>query len=144
MERYAIDELLEVNVNSVKKNGGAFQLEASDGTVYTASSVIFCAGKQYRTLGVPGENRFVGKGIAFCATCDAPLYRDRSVAVVGGSMRAVRFGCYLAGCPRVPLAAVQGNAGRPARGGFLPDRAAVSTFPAAEHARHGRLLHRQR
>lgn len=88
VDRYPIDELLEVNVNSVKKNGAAFQLEASDGKVYTAGSVIFCAGKQYRTLGVPGENRFVGKGIAFCATCDAPLYRDRSVAVVGGGNSA--------------------------------------------------------
>lgn len=88
VERYPIDELLEVSVKAVKRNGGAFDLEASDGTVYQAGSVIFCAGKQYRKLDVPGENRFIGKGIAFCATCDAPLYRDKQVAVVGGGNSA--------------------------------------------------------
>jgi NADH-dependent peroxiredoxin subunit F len=88
MERYPIDELLDVNVKSVKKDTDFFQLEASDGKIYKANSVIYCAGKQYRKLGAPGENRFIGKGIAFCATCDAPLFRDKSVAVVGGGNSA--------------------------------------------------------
>jgi NADH-dependent peroxiredoxin subunit F len=88
VERYTIDELLDVSVKSVQRNKDLFHLEASDGKVYKANSVIFCAGKQYRKLGAPGENRFVGKGIAFCATCDAPLYRDKAVAVVGGGNSA--------------------------------------------------------
>jgi alkyl hydroperoxide reductase subunit F len=61
---------------------------SSDSAIYTAKSVIYCAGKEYRKLGVPGEDRFLGHGIAFCATCDAPLYRDKRVAVVGGGNSA--------------------------------------------------------
>ena len=50
--------------------------------------MVYCAGKRYRTLGLPSEQRFLGHGIAFCATCDAPLYRDKRVAVVGGGNSA--------------------------------------------------------
>jgi alkyl hydroperoxide reductase subunit F len=44
---------------------------------------------EYRRLGVPGEERFIGKGIGFCATCDAPLYQGKAVAVVGGGNSAI-------------------------------------------------------
>jgi alkyl hydroperoxide reductase subunit F len=88
VESFAIDELLDVTVTSVKRNGNLFHLESSDGKTYKAQSVIFCSGKQYRRLEVPGESRFIGKGIAFCATCDAPLYRGKTVAVVGGGNSA--------------------------------------------------------
>ena len=87
-ERYAIAEKLDVRVNSIKKKSGRFRVVSSDGAIYTAKSVIYCAGKEYRKLGVPGEDRFLGHGIAFCATCDAPLYRDKRVAVVGGGNSA--------------------------------------------------------
>jgi NADH-dependent peroxiredoxin subunit F len=88
VERYPVDELLDVSVKTVHRNRDLFHLETSDGKVYKAHSVIFCAGKQYRRLDVPGESRFIGKGIAFCATCDAPLFRDKAVAVVGGGNSA--------------------------------------------------------
>jgi thioredoxin reductase len=52
------------------------------------NALIYCAGKEYRKLGVPNEDRFLGKGIAFCANCDAPLYQDKTVAVVGGGNSA--------------------------------------------------------
>ncbi len=77
-----------MSVKTIEKGNDLFLLKTSDGKTFKARSVIFCAGKQYRKLGVPGENRFIGKGIAFCATCDAPLYRGKSVAVVGGGNSA--------------------------------------------------------
>ena len=88
VERYPIAELLDVTVRSIKKQGDVFLLETSDGTIYQAVAVIYCAGKEYRRLGIPGESRFIGHGIAFCATCDAPLFRDRTVAVIGGGNSA--------------------------------------------------------
>ncbi|MDX9762145.1 MAG: protein disulfide oxidoreductase [Desulfomonilia bacterium] len=88
VERYPIAELFDVTVSTVTKDDGVFHLEASDGTTFKARSVIFCSGKEYRRLGVPGESRFIGKGIAFCATCDAPIYRGKTVAVVGGGNSA--------------------------------------------------------
>lgn len=88
VERYPIAESLDLSVQSVGRNDGLFELKTTDGSTFRARSVIFCAGKQYRRLEVPGENRFLGKGIGFCATCDAPLYRGKSVAVVGGGNSA--------------------------------------------------------
>ncbi|MEN6448154.1 MAG: FAD-dependent oxidoreductase [Syntrophaceae bacterium] len=87
-ERYAIAEQPGVMVTSVGKTGELFEVHASNGMSYRAPAVIYCAGKEYRTLGVPGETGFIGHGIAFCATCDAPLYRDRRVAVIGGGNSA--------------------------------------------------------
>ncbi|HPI93395.1 MAG TPA: FAD-dependent oxidoreductase [Deltaproteobacteria bacterium] len=87
-ERYPIAEHLGVKVSSVTKGENLFTVRTESGQAYTAKTVIFSAGKEYRTLGVPGESRFLGRGIAFCATCDAPLFRDRNVAVIGGGNSA--------------------------------------------------------
>ena len=87
-ERYAIAEQMDMKVASVGKKDVMFEVNTVSGLTYRAKSVIYCAGKEYRTLGVPGEGRFLGRGIAFCATCDAPLYRDRRVAVIGGGNSA--------------------------------------------------------
>ncbi len=88
MERYPLAEHVGHFVNEVTKNQGIFNIMTDDGKVFKGNSLIYCAGKEYRRLGVPGEERFIGKGIAFCATCDAPLYRGRNVAVIGGGNSA--------------------------------------------------------
>jgi alkyl hydroperoxide reductase subunit F len=87
-ERYPVAEVLDMAVESIQQHNGEFRLKTSGGTTFKSHSIIYCAGKQYRKLGVPGENRFIGKGIAFCATCDAPLFRDKRVAVIGGGNSA--------------------------------------------------------
>lgn len=51
---------------------------------YAAKSIILATGSSRRTLGVPGEDRLNGKGVAYCSTCDAPLFRGKDVAVIGG------------------------------------------------------------
>ena len=87
-ERYALAELLNVKVLAVAQQPYGFAVKASNDRFYRSRSVIYCTGKEYRRLGVPGEQRFQGNGIAFCATCDAPLYVDKRVAVVGGGNSA--------------------------------------------------------
>jgi thioredoxin reductase (NADPH) len=62
---------------------------------YGALSVILATGAAWRHLGVPGEERFIGRGVSFCATCDAPLFRNREVAVVGGGDTAIQEAIYL-------------------------------------------------
>ncbi len=89
LERYPVAERMHARVTEVRRSGTGFEVQADDGAVYRAGSVIYAAGKQYRRLNVPGESRFIGHGIAFCATCDAPLFRDRPVAVVGGGNSAL-------------------------------------------------------
>jgi len=56
---------------------------------FRAKAIIVATGKSPRWLNVPGEEKFKGNGIAVCATCDAPLYRDKEVAVVGGGNSGV-------------------------------------------------------
>jgi NADH-dependent peroxiredoxin subunit F len=88
MEAYPVAERCHTEVKLVRQAGAVFEIEAQDGRSYRGKAVVYAAGKQYRRLGVPGEERFVGRGVAFCATCDAPLYRDKRVAVVGGGNSA--------------------------------------------------------
>ena len=62
---------------------------------FMAESIIIASGSQYRKLEVPGEDTFVGKGISYCATCDGPLFRAKTVAVIGGGDSAVTEALYL-------------------------------------------------
>lgn len=88
MERYPVSEAFGSSVIDVGKDGESFTVSTKDGRRFMGKAVIYCAGKEYRKLGVPNEDRFIGKGIAFCANCDAPLYQDKRVAVVGGGNSA--------------------------------------------------------
>jgi thioredoxin reductase (NADPH) len=56
---------------------------------YNARVVIICTGSQYSKLGIPGEEKFVGRGVSYCATCDGFLFKEKKVAVVGGGDTAV-------------------------------------------------------
>jgi alkyl hydroperoxide reductase subunit F len=87
-ERYPVSEAFGSAVIDVRKEGDLFVVRTEDGKRFTGSAVIYCGGKEYRKLGVPNEERFIGKGIGFCANCDAPLYQDKRVAVVGGGNSA--------------------------------------------------------
>lgn len=62
---------------------------------YRAKALVICTGTKSRHLGVPGEARFIGRGVSFCATCDGYFYRDKRVIVVGGGDSALDEGLYL-------------------------------------------------
>jgi len=62
---------------------------------FTAKAVIIASGCQRSKLGVPGEEEFTGRGVSYCATCDAPFFKDRLVAVVGGGDRAITEALHL-------------------------------------------------
>lgn len=71
---------------------------------YTGSSLIMAYGLTHRHLGVTGEEQFGGKGVSYCATCDAPLFKGKTVAVVGGGNSAVDAAILIAKlCPKVYL-----------------------------------------
>lgn len=76
-------------VESIERERGEFLFKMEKGTLFRGKSVIYCAGKEYKRLGVPGEEQYIGRGIAFCATCDAPLFKGKTVAVVGGGNSAL-------------------------------------------------------
>lgn len=63
---------------------------------FVSESIIIASGSQFRKLGVPGEDKFVGKGVSYCATCDGPLFnKGKTVAVIGGGDAAVTEALYL-------------------------------------------------
>ncbi len=62
---------------------------------FAAKAVIIASGSERRKLGIPGEEEFTGKGISYCATCDAPFFKEKPVAVVGGGDAAITEALYL-------------------------------------------------
>ncbi len=62
---------------------------------FTAKAVIIAGGSSYHKLGVPGEEEFTGKGVSYCATCDAAFFREQPVAVVGGGDAAITEALHL-------------------------------------------------
>lgn len=61
-----------------------FEVKTDKNNVYQARAVILASGARRRKLNIPGEDRLNGKGVVYCSTCDAPLFKDKAVAVVGG------------------------------------------------------------
>ncbi|PIW36512.1 MAG: thioredoxin reductase [Candidatus Kerfeldbacteria bacterium CG15_BIG_FIL_POST_REV_8_21_14_020_45_12] len=82
-------------VQKVEKNGDVFTV-TSNAKSYTALTVILAFGLTPRNLEVPGELEYQGKGVTYCATCDAPLYKKKTVAVVGGTFEALDAALFLA------------------------------------------------
>jgi len=61
-----------------------------------AKAVIIAGGSERRKLNVPGEKEFSGKGVSYCATCDAPLFKDKPLAIVGGGNAAITEALHIA------------------------------------------------
>ncbi len=68
----------------VEKTGAGFRVTTKNNKIYETQTVFVASGSRRRRLGVPGEDKFEGKGVIFCTTCDAPLFQGKIVAVVGG------------------------------------------------------------
>ncbi len=77
-------EVLTDKVSKIAKNDTVFTLETEGGKAFQSKTVIYTTGRHPRMLGVPGEEDFKNKGVTYCATCDAPLFPDKEVAVIGG------------------------------------------------------------
>ena len=69
--------------------GRAKVLSSLPGKEVKARSVIVASGAQKRSLDIPGETEFAGRGVVYCSTCDGPFYRDMTIAVVGGGNSAL-------------------------------------------------------
>lgn len=85
-----LEKVIELDLEGEKK------IVKATGAVYTASAVIIASGSHYKTLGVPGETEFRGKGVSYCALCDGPFFRGGNILVVGGGNSAVVSARYLA------------------------------------------------
>ncbi len=70
-------------VTEIIREGDLFVVRTVTGGEYRADALVLAFGKKPRELGVPGEEKFKGKGVSYCATCDAPLFRDKRVVLAG-------------------------------------------------------------
>ena len=92
-----IEEVLEIipgKINKVKTDFGEYESKA----------VILATGSKYRLLGLPNEVDYIGKGIAFCTSCDGAFFKGKTIAVIGGGNTAVTNALYMANlCKKVYL-----------------------------------------
>lgn len=83
-KNYNIDIKEGQEVVKIEKSENNFLVKTKRGKEYETKAIIIASGKKPRQLGVPGEKEFEGKGVSYCSVCDAPLFQDKVVAVVGG------------------------------------------------------------
>ena len=82
-------------IRSIEKVEDHFELN-SFFQKFKASSICIATGSERKKLGIPGEEDFTGRGVSYCATCDGPFYKDKIVAVIGGSDSAAKEALFLA------------------------------------------------
>ena len=87
--KFEFDEITEI-----KKDSEGFILK-SDWDEFHARAVILAVGSVPKKTNVPGEAKFMGKGVAFCATCDGPFFKDKDVVVIGAGNSGVQEGLFL-------------------------------------------------
>jgi len=87
-ERFGVELLQAQDVTGIHQHGNFHCVQTGDGKRYSARALLLATGSRYRRLGVPGETDYLGAGVHFCATCDGPFYRGKTVAVVGGGNSA--------------------------------------------------------
>lgn len=93
---YPVRILENRRVKSVSKDAKK-RIDLESGGYLTAQSVIVTTGAKWRELNVPGEKKYMGKGVAYCPHCDGPFYKGKKVAVVGGGNSGVEAAIDLAG-----------------------------------------------
>lgn len=84
VQSFNVETVLGNSIASVQLAGAVKSVTLEDGKTYYGKTVIIATGGGHQLLRIPGEKELAGKGVAYCSTCDAPLYEGAEVAVVGG------------------------------------------------------------
>jgi alkyl hydroperoxide reductase subunit F len=100
LKAYDIDLITMQRVKKLRPTDigeGLVQIDLESGAQLEARSLVISTGARWRQLGIPGEDRYRNKGVAYCPHCDGPLYKGKRVAVVGGGNSGVEAAIDLAG-----------------------------------------------
>lgn len=89
-------EIILEKIKNIEKKDSVFKVTTGTGKEYQSKTVILATGTKRSKLGIPAEDKYIGKGLSYCATCDALFYKDKDVAVIGGSSAATMSATMLA------------------------------------------------
>ena len=98
LDKYGAEKIYGTVVAVIKKGEGKkqlFEVELDSKDVIEGRSIIVATGAAYRNLNIPGETKFTGNGVSYCATCDGAFFKDMDVFVVGGGDSAVKEAMFL-------------------------------------------------
>lgn len=88
---YHLVDIMEERASEIRKKRKGFFIRTNKGRTYTGKAIVFATGTRLRKLeGIKGIKEFENKGVSYCALCDAPLYRNKIIAVIGGSDTAAK------------------------------------------------------
>ncbi|UCD04491.1 MAG: FAD-dependent oxidoreductase [Candidatus Woesearchaeota archaeon] len=89
LREHALKEMVEIREEKVTEIRKGFKVKTNMGKEYESTTLILALGSKKRKLDIPGEDKYIGKGVSYCTLCDGPLFRDKIVGVVGGANSAV-------------------------------------------------------
>ena len=91
------------DVQKIEKENKIFKV-TTDYNTYQAKAIVLATGMKHRTLGLAEEEKFVGRGVYYCAICDGPFFAGQEVSVIGGGNSALQFAIMLSGyCSKVHM-----------------------------------------
>lgn len=94
---YEVDVMTLQQAKTLEAVGDGYRVTLESGAAVTGKSIVLATGARWRKMGVPGEEQYLNKGVAFCPHCDGPLYKGKRVAVIGGGNSGVEAAIDLAG-----------------------------------------------
>jgi alkyl hydroperoxide reductase subunit F len=89
VKQYGVEQLIGEKGCGIEVNGRAKIIKTVSGRTICAKTVIITTGAQKRKLNIPGERELAGKGVVYCSTCDGPLFKELTIAIVGGGNSAL-------------------------------------------------------
>ena len=122
-EQYRVEKLIGERVNSIEMKGCCKVIRTDSRKEIPARAVIIASGAFKRRLNIPGEKELSGRGVVYCSTCDGPLFKDQTVAVIGSGNSGLEAAIEMAGiAEKVYLVSMEGWTGDQ----ILQDRAGAS------------------
>ena len=88
-EKFGCDIKTNIRIDEMQLEGGVKKITLANGDGFTAKSVIIATGGRSRKIGAIGEDKFAGRGISYCATCDGDFFQDKEIIVIGGGNSAL-------------------------------------------------------
>jgi alkyl hydroperoxide reductase subunit F len=141
LARYEVQVLEHRRVGEIdrERTSAGRRVNLESGETLLADAIILATGARWRELGIPGEREHLGQGVAFCAHCDGPFYRDRRVVVVGGGNSGVEAAIDLAGIAKEVVLLEYGKALR-ADGVLVDKLRSLSNARIVTQAKSTRVL----